>query len=85
MNITKFTLIIVGTIVLLVLGVYLASIDTAYNNPDKYVNTFHSDYEVGTDGYLCDTTAFIHPDWSADKVEDYVMLSATEFNSKYGE
>lgn len=79
MNITKFTLIIVGIIVLLLLGLYLSSVDTTYNNPDK----FYSSYEVGTDGYLCDTTAYLHPDWSGDKVEDYVMMSQEDFNLKY--
>lgn len=72
------SLIPVGITVLLILSVLL---DLAI--AEGSFHKFHSEYPKGTTAYLCDTTAYLHSDWSDTKVRDYVMLDIDEFNLKY--
>lgn len=75
----KYPLLIAGIIVLLSIGISLASVDCPYNNPDK----FTSEFEPGSDAYISDSLQFVHPDWSYDKIEDYMFMPESEFHTKY--
>lgn len=72
-------LFLVAIVAISLFGAWLTGQNTVYNNPDK----FTSEYEVGTDAYLSDSIAYIHPDWSPDKVEDNIFLPKEEFEAKY--
>ena len=50
---------------------------------NKQLNTFTSDEEVGSDAYMIDSIAFIHPEYSYEMCEDAVFLSDSAFKAKY--
>ena len=50
---------------------------------NKQLNTFTSDEEVGSDAYMIDSIAFIHPEYSYEMCEDAVFLSDSAFDAKY--
>lgn len=69
-------LVIVAILLLAGFGIGL---NTVYNNPD----TFVSEYDAGTDGYITDSIAYVHPSWSPEKVEDCMMMQQLDFDIKY--
>ena len=50
---------------------------------NKQLNTFTSDEEVGSDAYMIDSIAFIHPEYSYEMCEDAIFLSDSAFDAKY--
>ena len=47
------------------------------------VSNFHSEFEVGTDGYIHDSLAYVHPEWGDDHIEDYMFMDPDSFNMKW--
>ena len=65
------------TVVLIV--VFVLSAIWAYNSllaeqeDNAKLEKFSSYYEVGSDGYCIDSILYVHPSWSYDQAEDYLL------------
>ena len=77
-NITKIHVLL---IVFIVLSMVVLTREEVKLN--KQLNTFTSDEEVGSDAYMIDSIAFIHPEYSYEMCEDAVFLSDSAFDAKY--
>lgn len=49
-----------------------------YLNPEPDYTRFHSDYPVGSDGYLEDSLAYAHPSWSYEKIQEEIYGKPVE-------
>ena len=67
------------TVLLITISVSISKCEETSVIPED----FTSEYEQWTDGWLFDLTTYNHPDWSDEKVEDYIFLSTEEFSTKY--
>ena len=77
-NSTKIHILL---IVFIVLSIVVLTREEVKLN--KQLNTFTSDEEVGSDAYMIDSIAFIHPEYSYEMCEDAIFLSDSAFDAKY--
>lgn len=69
------------TVLLITISVIISKCEETISIPEG----FTSEYEQWTDGWLFDLTTYNHPDWSDEKIEDYLFLTRETFNLKYNE
>lgn len=77
-NSTKIHILL---IVFIVLSIVVLTREEVKLN--KQLNTFTSDEEVGSDAYMIDSIAFMHPGYSYEMCEDMLFLTDSAFNAKY--
>lgn len=68
---------------IVILIVLLIVIIIRLSNFKLRVSNFHSEFEVGTDGYIHDSLAYVHPEWGDDHIEDYMFMDPDSFNKKW--